>query len=69
KPKFGEDHTPSVPLAPPGPSLPARPTIAAPSTPANSQAAPPPFQGEKPRLRATGDDVLPIPTDDPVTAN
>ncbi|MCB1076613.1 MAG: tetratricopeptide repeat protein [Verrucomicrobiae bacterium] len=69
KPKFGEDHTPSVPLAPPGPSLPARPTIAAPSPPANSQPAPPPFQGEKPRLRATGDDVLPIPTDDPVTAN
>lgn len=60
---------PSAPLAPAIPSLPAGPTAqgagaAGPS--AGAAPAPPVFQGEKPKLRATGDDVLPIPTDDPV---
>jgi len=61
----GDDDTRSLPIAPPAPELPSAPP-AQESAPA---AAPAPFLGIKPRLRATGDDVLPIPTDDPVGAN
>ncbi|MBL9153537.1 MAG: tetratricopeptide repeat protein [Verrucomicrobiales bacterium] len=61
----------SIPIAPPKLELPQTPAAPqAPAAPAAAAPAPaaPAFQGEKPRLRATGDDVLPIPTDVPTPA-
>lgn len=64
----GDDGAASLPIAPPAPQLPTAAPTGAPA-PAAAAPAPPLFQGDKPKLRATGDDVLPIPTDDPVTSN
>lgn len=54
-------------IAPPAPQLPQNPTAAAPTAP-----TPPPVPAEapsRPQMRTSPDDVLPIPTDDPVAGN
>lgn len=61
----------AAPVSLPSPQSPGKPAPAVPAQAEGEKKSGLPFglfKGDKPKLRASGDDVLPIPTDDPAVA-